>query len=69
MAHSVYTFTLFFNNEYLPEDRQERYVVAETEEDAIDKFHQYLDQQKADGFAAPTHYSYYPTVELANIIV
>ena len=69
MTHSVYKFTMFFDNEFPPEDRQERYVVAATEDDAIDKFHQYLDQLKEKGFAVPTHYSDYPTVELEYVIV
>lgn len=66
---TVFTFILNLDPDCDPQDRQERYVVADSEDEAIEKFHQYLMHQKALGFAEPASYSYYPTVELMNVIV
>jgi len=69
MSHGVYKFTMFFDGDFRPQDRQERFVVAETETEAIQKFNKYLEQQAAAGFAKPTAYSYLPTVEIDYVIV
>ena len=67
--HTVFKFTMFFDGDFRPEDRQERYVGAKTEAEAIDKFNKYLQHQADAGFAKPTAYSYYPTVEIDYVIV
>ncbi len=67
--HTVFKFVMFFDSECRPEDRQERYVVAKTEDEAIQKFNKYLKHQAEAGFAKPTSYSYYPTVEIEYVIV
>ena len=67
--HTVFKFTMFFDGDFRPEDRQERYVVAKTEAEAIDKFNKYLQHQADAGFAKPAAYSYYPTVEIDYVIV
>lgn len=67
--HTVFKFTMFFDGDFRPEDRQERYVVAKTEDEAIEKFRKYLQHQAANGFAKPTAYSYHPTVEIDYVIV
>lgn len=66
---TVFKFVLHFDSDCRPEDRQERYVVANSEDEAIDKFHTYLDHQAKNGFMKPYCYSFYPTVEINYVIV
>lgn len=60
--YTVYKFKMFFGDSF--EDMQERYVVAKTEDEAIAKFHKYLEELVADGFQAPSSYWDCPTVEI-----
>ena len=66
---TVFKFVLHFDSDCRPEDRQERYVVATSEEEAMDKFNLYLLQQEKAGFQKPYCYSFYPTVEIDNAII
>lgn len=64
--HTVFKFAMFFDEDF--SYKQERYVVAETEEEAIEKFHNYLNYMAANGFQAPRSYSAYPVVEIDYVI-
>lgn len=64
--HSVFKFTMFFGSVV---DREERYVVAETEAEAIEKFKKYLHYRSEHGCAKPISYSHDPTVEIDYVIV
>lgn len=66
---TVFKFVLHFDSDCKPEDRQERYVVALSEEEAIQKFAAYLDKQAKAGFLKPYCYSFYPTVEIDYCIM
>lgn len=66
---TVFKFVMHFDSDCRPEDRQERYVVAMTEDEAIDKFNLYLLQQEKAGFQKPYCYSFYPTVEIDHCIL
>lgn len=66
---TVFKFIMHFDADCNPEYRQERYVVAMTEDEAIDKFNTYLDKQAAAGFQKPYCYSFYPTVEIDYCIM
>ncbi len=66
---TVFTFVVHFDADCDPQFRQERYVVAHTEDEAIEKFNAYLEMQAENGFQKPYCYSFYPTVELQNVIV
>lgn len=64
--YTVYKFNVFFNHDI--DDKHERYVVAESEEAAIAKFEAYIEALNNSGFAKPTSYSLYPTVEIEGVI-
>ena len=64
---SVFEFKMFFGDDLL--DPQVRYVVAKSEDEAIDKMEAYMDFLKANALAVPTHYSDYPTVDNYCVIV
>lgn len=66
---TVYKFVLHFDSDCKPEDRQERYVVATSEDEAMDKFNAYLEKQARNGFMMPYCYSFYPTVEIDYCIM
>lgn len=66
---TVFKFVLHFDSDFRPEYCQERYVVAMTEQEAMDKFHAYLDNQAKAGFQKPYCYSFYPTVEIDYCIM
>lgn len=66
---TVYKFVMHFDSDFRPEGKQERYVVAMSEEEAMDKFHLYLEAQAEAGFMKPYCYSFYPTVEIDYVIV
>ena len=66
---TVFKFVLHFDSDCKPEDRQERYVVATSQEEAIQKFATYLDKQAKAGFLKPYCYSFYPTVEIDYVIM
>lgn len=66
---TVFKFVLHFDSDCRSEDRQERYVIAMSENEAIEKFDAYLQKQAAKGFQMPYCYSFYPTVELQNAIM
>ena len=66
---TVFKFVMHFDSDCHPEDRQERYVVALSEEEAIQKFATYLDKQAKAGFLKPYCYSFYPTVEIDYCIM
>ena len=66
---TVFKFVLHFDSDCRPDDRQERYVVAMSEAEAMDKFNLYLLQQEKAGFQKPYCYSFYPTVEIDYCIV
>jgi hypothetical protein len=66
---TVFKFVLHFDSDCRPEDRQERYVVATSEAEAMDKFNLYLLRQEKAGFMKPYCYSFYPTVEIDYCIM
>ena len=66
---TVFKFVLHFDSDCRPEDRQERYVVAMSEAEAIDKFSLYMMKQAEAGFMKPYCYSFYPTVEIDYCIM
>lgn len=66
---TLFKFVMQFDSDCNPEYRQERYVAATSEEEAIDKFNRYLTQQARAGFQKPYSYSFYPTVEIDYIIM
>ena len=66
---TVFKFVLHFDSDCRPEDRQERNGVANSQEEAIQKFATYLDKQAKAGFLKPYCYSFYPTVEIDHIIM
>ena len=66
---TVFKFVLHFDSDCRPDDRQERYVVAMSEAEAMDKFNLYLLQQEKAGFHKPYCYSFYPTVEIDYCIM
>ena len=65
----VFKFVMHFDADCDPMFRQERYVVALTGDEAMEKFHQYLERQHELGFQKPYCYSFYPEVEIGNAIV
>lgn len=62
---TVFRFTIYYTS---TDDLQVRYVLAETEEEAIDKMEEYRRTARYDGMAN-FEFSYNPTVELENVIV
>lgn len=66
---TLFKFVMHFDSDCRPEDRQERYVAANSEAEAMDKFNLYLLQQEKAGFQKPYCYSFYPTVEIDYIIM
>ena len=66
---TVFKFVLHFDSDCNPEFRQERYVVATSEDEAMEKFNAYLEKQARNGFQKPYCYSFYPTVEIDYCIV
>ena len=66
---TVFKFVMHFDSDCRPEDKQERYVIAMSEEEAMDKFHLYLKMQAEAGFMKPYCYSFYPTVEIDYCIM
>lgn len=62
---TVFVFQIHY--EIGDEFPQERYVIAETEEQAIEKLNRHFETQRKEGFAVPESISY-PIVELNNVI-
>ena len=62
---TVFRFTIYYPNS---DDTQVRYVIAETEEEAIEKMEEYRRSVRYDG-GASFDFSYNPTVELENVII
>ena len=63
---TVFKFKIFFD--VGDTDAQVRYVVAETEEEAIAKFEAYLEKKTSAGMMKPWAYSLNPTVEIDEVI-
>lgn len=63
----VYCFKVRFKGDDLQEV-QNRYVLAENEDQAIDKMESYAKKLEEDGFAK-VYFSVTPTVELENVII
>lgn len=61
---TVFKFKVFFGD-----DAQERYVVAKTEDEALEKLEAYFADLAASGFATPTCIADYPTVDNYCVIV
>ena len=61
---TVFKYNIWFDGD---EDKQERYVVAETEEEAERKLLAYRDQLIKDGFDSFTYAGAW--VELSNVII
>lgn len=64
---TIFTFKIHYSDSIF-DDVQERYVLAETEEEAQEKLDEYRKRMIADGFADFVVLGY-PTVELENVIV
>lgn len=62
---TVFCFTIYYP---ITDDIQKRYVLAETEQEAIDKMEEHRRHLRYDGLAT-FDFSYNPTVELENVIV
>ena len=69
---TVFTFKinhLDFNGNIIDHyEKQERFVLAETEEEAIEKMEKYRNDMINKGYANFT-YQFSPTVEIENVIV
>ena len=63
----VYCFKVRFKGDDLQEV-QNRYVLAENEEKAIEKMERYAQKLEEKGFAK-VYFSVTPTVELENVII
>ena len=66
---TVFKFVMHFDSDCNPQFRQERYVVAMNQEQAIAKFNVQLWNQANAGFQKPYSYTYYPTVEIDYCIM
>lgn len=66
---TVFKFVMHFDSDCDPMFRQERYVAATSEQEAMEKFDAYLRKQAEAGFQKPYTYSFYPTVEIDYIIM
>lgn len=66
---AVFKFIMHFDSDCDTMFRQERYVAATSDEEAMDKFDAYLRKQEEAGFQKPYAYSLYPTVEIDYIIM
>lgn len=62
---TVFRFNVYYSNS---DDLQVRFVLAENEEEAINKMEEHCRALRYDGIA-DFHFSYNPTVELENVIV
>ena len=62
---TVFCFTIYYPG---TDDTQVRYVLAETEEEAINKMEEYRRTARYDGMAY-FEFGYNPTVELENVII
>lgn len=68
-SHDVYMVKLFFNSPFdIDEDYQTRYIVAESEDEAMDKITAHYEMMSKLGYAKPVYISD-PILEIPGVII